>query len=381
MSHIIENQGEHFYKSELFYNLTYRQLVRVSNSIERHVWRRADISDIRISDTFIKRLFHVVYDLAKRSRMCMNHFEFVRSVNGKIRVTQDFINHMMRLNDSLIFAEEGWKDMTVDIDNVCTKSEETVNSKYAIIVGICEQRTNAIRNIDYTGVMNMTNNSSFRELDQVDAILSRVVDFKRDLSRVAKLNTEHVLSQCDAAHCENVHRLNIRTQTFKSWKLYSCKPIYPDCMSAFSFYDDPLRTEFDANFVMPEDIGRIITEFVGHEFISNVRCGLVIAEKGRDAIRTEILTTLGKWRKNELLNFINAVAYNKIKVSIDSNNITGNLSNKKNVIIDYIMTNFDNKELYYPFYRDVMILTPIIKKQRAIILKRNRIYKNRRVYL
>ena len=41
-------------------------------------------------------------------------------------------------------------------------------------------------------------------------------------------------------------------------------------------------------------------------------------------------------------------------------------------ITDHIMNNFKNKEFYYPFYRDVMLLTPIIKKHRVAVRERKR---------
>jgi len=368
------------YQNELFYNLTHRQLVCVSNSLTRHVRNRADTNAIRISHVLIKCAFYIVHNLAKRARTCMYNFEFVRIVNEKIRVTSTFVNLMMRLNDSLIYTEQGgWKDMIVDIASVCIESEETMNSKYAIVVGLEEQRAIAIRDIDYTGIINMTNNCSFRELGNIDSILDRVGDFSHALSMVAIVTTRRDISLRDAEHYESIHRLNIRTQSFKPWKLYSCKPVYPDCMSPFSYYDCHSITEFDANFVIPEDIGRIITEFVGHEFISNVRYGLIIAKKGRDAIRKDIDCALGTWRKNELLNFLHAVSYNYIKVSNFSTIISLKPSHKKSDIIDTIMSNFGNKELYYPFYRDVMILTPIIIKQRAIILNKDKHLRNRTI--
>ena len=43
------------------------------------------------------------------------------------------------------------------------------------------------------------------------------------------------------------------------------------------------------------------------------------------------------------------------------------------MIIDYIMNNFKNKELYYPFYRDVILLTPIINNHRVAVRERKRV--------
>ena len=372
MSRIVGNQNE------LFYNLTHRELVHVGNSLIGHMRRRTDINGIRISHVLIKCAFSIVYNLAMRGRACMYNFTFLRNTDGKKRVTRAFVNLMMGVNHSLIYAEEGgWKDMTVDINNICIQSQDTLKSKNMIALGIDSERELAIGDIDYTGVINMTNNSSFRQPGQIDDILVRVYDFTEELEEVSKLNIIYNHSLSVVEHYTSIHRLNIRTRTFKPWKLYSCKPIYPDCMSRFSYYDEPLRNQFDANFVMPEDIGRIITEFVGHEFISNVRFGLVIAAKGRDNIRKDIESALGKWRKNELLNFVHTVSYNYIKITNYSNIILFKQNYRKETIINLIMTNFDNKELYYPFYRDVMILTPIIIKQRAIILNKNKLLRNR----
>jgi hypothetical protein len=170
---------------------------------------------------------------------------------------------------------------------------------------------------------------------------------------------------------ESLLRLNSRTLAFKPWKLYSSKPIYPCCMSPFSYYDNPNPTEFDSKFIMPEDIGSIITSFVGYEFLSKFRYDLVLALKGRCVIRNEIESALEKWKKNKLLNFAQAIPYNYFKYDyLNAKPTLFILNNKrtKKYIINHLMNNFHDKELYYSFYRDVMILTPIvITKQKVVV--------------
>ena len=369
MSDIIGKRGEPFY------NLSANQLVSMENGVIRHIAERVDRADLQLSMMMSKCVGVVLTILAWRRRACMYNFEFIRlSSSGLVRITQALSNHMMIMNDSLVYAEEGgWKDMTMDIDNVCIESEKTMNSKNQIVIDIDQKRASAFRNIDFTGFVNAMTEASFQTMCKVDETLSSVCDFKFDLTRVAKLNFIYHQALRDAEYYESVHHLNRKTQIFKPWKLYSCKPVYPCCMSPMSYDDDPLRTEFDANFVIPEDIGRVITEFVGCEFISNVKYGLIIAAKGRDAIRNKIKFALKKWRKNELLNFAHAVSYNYIKVSHSSNLSHSSKafiispSSNKTYIINELMTNFECKELYYPFYRDVMILTPILKKQRKVV--------------
>lgn len=369
MSDIIGKRGEPFY------NLSAHQLVSLKNKVIRHLVSILDHKGLQLSMIMYQCVIFVLNNLAQRRRACMYNFEFVSfSSSGLVRVTRALSKHMMIMNNSLVYAEEGgWKDMTIDIDKVCIESEKTMNSKNQIVIDIDQKRASAFRNLDFTGFINVTTEASFQTMCKVDETLSSVCDFKFDLTRVAKLNFLYHQALRDAEYYESIHHLNRKTHIFKPWKLYSCKPVYPYCMSPMSYDDDPLRTEFDANFVMPEDVGRIITKFVGYEFISNVKYGLIIAAKGRDAIRNKIKLALEKWRKNELLNFAHAVSYNYIKVSHSSNlSHSSNAfvispSSNKTSIINELMTNFECKELYYPFYRDVMILTPILKKQRKVV--------------
>jgi len=360
--------------AEPFYNLDYSQLSQVTKKLIKSVYFQVAIKGVPVNDIIDTHLIHVVRNLSKYKRACMYNFKFIMTdTNGRIRITQQFINLILRLNDSLNYVEAGgWKDKTIDIDTICTESENIMNTKYSIVDDINKQREKAICDIDYTGIINMTNNTVFRDIGQIDDILNRVGDFTNSLYMVTRLNAKYERSLYDATRSKCAHRLNLRTREFKPWKLYSCRPVYPDCMLPMSYYDYPQRSEFDATFIIPEDIGRIITEFVGYEFISNIRNGLIIM-KGTDVVRKEIETSLYKWNKNELLNFTHAVPYNYIKI-VERFPYAFVLkpSDTKGYIIEFIMTNFDNKELYFPFYRDVMILTNIILNQRVVVRKRQK---------
>jgi len=360
--------------AEPFYNLDYSQQSLVTKKLIRSVYFQASIKGVPVNDIIDTHLIHIVRNLSKYKRACMYNFKFIKvGTNGRLIITQQFINLILRLNDSLNYTESGgWKDKTIDIDTICTESENIMNTKYSIMDEVIHQREKAICDIDYTGIINMTNNTVFRDIGQIDNILTRVGDFTNSLYMVTRLNAKYERSLYDATRSKRAHRLNLRTRDFKPWKLYSCRPVYPDCMLPMSYYDYPLRSEFDATFIIPEDIGRIITEFVGYEFISNIRNGLVIT-KGTDVVREEIETSLYKWNKNELLNFTHAVPYNYIKiVERFPYAFVLKSSDTKGYIIEFIMTNFDNKELYYPFYRDVMILTNIILNQRVVVRKRQK---------
>lgn len=352
--------------AEPFYNLDFTQYSCVYKKLLRCVHFQSEKKGIPVNRIIDTCLLYVIRNLSRYRRACMYNFKFIKNdTNGRIRITQQFVNLILRLNDSLNYTEKGgWKE-TIDIDTICIATENIMNTKYTIVDYIHKERENAIREIDYTDIIHMTNDTSFRDIGLVDDVLTRVGDFQRSLYLVSRLNAKYERSLTDAYHHKCVHRLNLRTQAFKPWKLYSCRPIYTDVMLPMSYYDYPFRTEFDTMFIMPEDIGRIITEFVGYAFISNIRNGLIIATKDKDVIRNEIESSLYKWKKDELLDFAHAVPYNYIKlVERFPYAFVPRSSYTKETIIGFIMTNFDNKELYYPFYRDVMILTKIIQQKR-----------------
>jgi len=358
--------------AEPFYNLDYSQQSLVTKKLIRSVYFQASIKGLPVNDIIDTHLIHVVRNLSKYKRACMYNFKFIKvGTNGRLIITQQFINLILRLNDSLNYTEVGgWKDKTIDIDTICTESENIMNTKYSIMDEVIQQREKAICDIDYTEIINMTNNTAFIDIGQIDNILTRVGDFTNSLYMVTRLNAKYERSLYDATRSKCAHRLNLRTREFKPWKLYSCRPVYPDCMLPMSYYDYPQRSEFDATFIMPEDMGRIITEFVGYEFISNIRNDLIVITKGKNVIRN----ALGKWNKNELLNFAHSVPYNYINKTTQETPYTFIWKPyfSKGYIIDVLMTNFDNKELYYPFYRDVMILTNIVLNQRVVVRKRKK---------
>ena len=366
-----------------FYQLHWHEIILVSYKLIEHLNKQARARGVIVSDHLNNNrnnVLRIMRHYSKCRRTCMSNFPFiVIDEQGEFRITQTLVNHMLKLNDAILYAEGTQIDIINDIDHVCSVSEETMNTKYAILDEIINQRIDAIRDTDYNGIINMANSASFREIGQVDANLTRIFDFTHNLSMIAELNTQYNRALFDAEHSTLAHRLNLRTRVFKPWKLYSCKPVYPDCMAPMSFYDTTDITDFDTNFIIPEDIGRIITEFVGYKFISSIREGLILSAKGDSvSLRNDIKTALNTWRKGELLDFTRAVPYNIMTLS------TPQISNQtfpvvlpssylKSMIIDYIMNNFKNNELYYPFYRDVILLTPIIKNHRVAVRERKRV--------
>lgn len=56
------------------------------------------------------------------------------------------------------------------------------------------------------------------------------------------------------------------------------------------------------DFIMPEDIGRIITEYVGHEFISQVKRTLF--QDRREVVCEEVETALATWTKTWWISHI-----------------------------------------------------------------------------
>ena len=378
--------------AEPFYKLNRREVDSVSYKLIKHLNKQARDRGVMVSDHLNNNRHNVLCIMQYYSECrhkCMSNFPFiVIDEQGKVRITRTLVNHMLKLNDAILYAEGTQiEDIINDIDHVCSVSEETMNTKYAILDEIINQRIDAIRDTDYNGIINMANgiinmanSASFREIGQVeDANLTRIFDFTNNLSMIAELNTQYNRALFDAEHSALAHRLNLRTRVFKPWKLYSCKPVYPDCMAPMSFYDTTDITDFDTNFIIPEDIGRIITEFVGYKFISSIREGLILSAKGDSvSLRNDIKTMLNTWRKCELLDFTRAVPYNIMTLR------TPQISNKtfpvvlasstpKCLITNHIMNNFKNKELYYPLYRDVILLTPIIKNHRVAVRERKRV--------
>jgi len=233
---------------------------------------------------------------------------------------------------------------------------------------------NIMKRLDYDGIKEMTNNDyRFRNNDTTGETLSILQNFTDKLREMNIIKENYETKTEIARKSKASHRLNLRARDFKPWKLYVSEPIYP--IIGKMMHDESDSSTFNTQFIVPEDIGRIITEFVGHDFLFNIKR----TNGDKTTLTKDIYDSLSKLRKNELMMIAKKSPYNYINfnktdqhiMSFDQH-IISFASLTKPKLIESIMTSFKNKEQYYPFYRDTIILSRIILDNRTRRLQRER---------
>jgi len=357
-------------------NVNINQYKELSRKLVLHVLYQAKRDNRQIAvniENHIKRVLHTLWrkpGYIYTNKSHYTHFVIIEP-DGKIRATQYLINILLRLNDSIVFAENGGIKKTEHPDYICSKSENELVTEVSLIEEITET-INILRDaIDYDSITNLVNGPVFKDPSCIVTNTVKIQEFTKSLLKLTTMESRLEEKTKRVPYITNTHRLNLRMRDFKPWKLYANKPIYSDCMAPMSFYDETNRTDFDVRFIVPEDIGRIITEFVGHDFISNIRKSIIM-----DKYKNSIENTLYKFNKRDLMNFAYYAPYNYMEFCTRNqkwmNNWLIRPSSRKDLIIYMLMTNFDNKDSYYPFCRDVIILGKLIQNHRIQTLNSNR---------
>ena len=337
-------------------NIT-RHLINASNTHGTH---------FILEERFLRQILQTLHKDRVIFNSMRNFPYFIPSKNeGFYNITHDFIKHTILLNNAALHNNKSQYWTYIDCDTACNNTANELNKMEHFIV------TNYINN--------------YNNYDDEKRILLKTnfLDYIYNINIKNHVLLKNVFLNCIKKRIQ--HSLNIRSKKFKPWKLYSSKPIYP--YMGILHFDPYDASYFNKRYIMPEDVGRIITEFVGYDFISNMHLCIFFENKGgRDNIRKEIENTLYSWNKYELLDFSYARPYNYIinKHTKKSNKhtkksdftISSNLTSKrgwtKKRIIDNLMNNINNKEIFYPFYRDVILLTPLLKKRRQTVKITNR---------
>ena len=168
-----------------------------------------------------------------------------------------------------------------------------------------------------------------------------------------------------------------RTFAFKPWKLYASRPIY-SCMRKHE-YDEDYASKFDADFIIPEDIARIITEYVGNDFIRKSHRVSVQETYTFDG-DMGLEAMLNTWNVKHLKLFLTKKLYLKFNMTDAAMQLGGvgvcrhvgprPFSNSCKA--DYIsaILKGDHKTTFYQFQRDVIIITKILAENKAKRRKR-----------
>lgn len=359
------------YTDNAFYNLDVMDLSVVEDKLTRHIRHvlpRETKSDIQLFKQSGKITKTIVLVLWTKKHKSMFNFNFIKTEpSGRIRILQPFINYMLKFIASIKYSRVGWIDQTVDMVYICRKSRDDLLSANVELNDIGYLHSEYMKqHLTYE-----TKLSDSLESEYIDEHLPRINELIDAFTIISKTFSTANTIRNYYNKCDIIHRLNLRTHDFKPWKLYASDPIYPDCMYPMCYDDSECITTFDADFIIPEDIGRIITEFVGYDFIYNVKVGLIMKAKQRTVMYSDIVSNLYQWTREYLLDFIHASPYNDQNIKnvtsrgdIYSYQLKIFKTANKEKLITMLMTNIIKKEIHYPFYRDVMILTPIIKDRR-----------------
>ena len=296
--------------------------------------------------------------------------------DGSVRLYREFIDFAVRIMETILHVDGGGEKFTevTDIEETCVLSEKKMELAHKHKQNLFTLLTNAAEDMDYDGIREITQDDyGFRNIDTTSALHSIFQNFTDKLQEMNIIRENYELQSVIARTSKASHRMNIRARDFKSWKLYVSAPIYPNIIGTM-MYDESDSSTFNTQFIVPEDIGRIITEFVGHDFLLNIRTIIMNGDKTK--ITNDINDSLSKLRKDELVMIAKKSPYNYINFNktykIHSCPIISISSLSKPKLIDAIMTSFKNKEQYYPFYRDTVILSRIIVDNRGRRQQRER---------
>lgn len=300
--------------------------------------------------------------------------------DGRFRLYLEFVEFAVKIMKTIIHADGHGRDKinaeVTDIEDTCALSKKKMEDDHLIKEKASRNLKNIMKRVDYDGIKEITHDDyGFRNIDTTGEVLSIFQNFTDKLREMNIIKENCEMKTEISRRSKASHRLNLRARDFKSWKLYVSAPIYPiiDKM----MYDESDSSTFNTQFIVPEDIGRIITEFVGHDFLFNIK--RITTNGDKTKLTKDIYDSLSKLRKNELMMIAKKCPYNFIKfnktdqhiMSFDQH-IISFASLTKPKLIESIMTSFKNKEQYYPFYRDTIILSRIILDNRTRRLQRER---------
>lgn len=346
--------------SDIKYHLIYRldehyHIASKGNNIEKKRLQRD-----RQIEYCCNAIQYLLYDnrCIINSGMCLTK---VKS-DATVIIKRDLLNYAKRILSSIVYFDNGgWKE-PLDINDICSESEKKMNISHQKKVNTTRRFEKEAKNIDYDEIRAITQDEDvFRNIDVTSALQEIFQNFTNKLANLNSMKQEHYRMIETAQKAKNSHRLNVRARHFKPWKLYASAPVYSDIITPM-MYDESDTSSFNRQFIIPEDIGRIITEYVGYEFLDKTKEYLILEKKSKsDNIRSSLST----WTMKELKKYTKIAPYNCIHLNPHKNLLLTSVTGlNKSKLIDTIVTGFPDKEQYYPFYRDVMILTPVIKELR-----------------
>ena len=323
----------------------------------------------------IRRLWNKGYLRGSKMR-CIKYM-----ADGRFRLYLEFVEFAVKIMKTIIHVDgrglDKWDKINAevtDIEYTCALSKKKMEDDHLIKEMASRKLKNIMKRLDYDGIKEMTNNDyRFRNNDTTGETLSILQNFTDKLREMNIIKENYETKTEIARKSKASHRLNLRARDFKPWKLYVSEPIYP--IIGKMMHDESDSSTFNTQFIVPEDIGRIITEFVGHDFLFNIKR----TNGDKTTLTKDIYDSLSKLRKNELMMIAKKSPYNYINfnktdqhiMSFDQH-IISFASLTKPKLIESIMTSFKNKEQYYPFYRDTIILSRIILDNRTRRLQRER---------
>ncbi len=290
--------------------------------------------------------------------------------DGSVRLYGGFIKFAVRIMKTIIHVDGGGEKIAevTDIDDTCALSEKKMVDDHLIKENTSRSLKNIMKHVDYDGIKEITHDDyGFRNIDTTGEILSIFQNFTDKLREMNIIKENYEMKTTIARRSKASHRLNLRARDFTPWKLYVSAPVYTDIIGTM-MYDESDSSTFNTQFIIPEDIGRIITEFVGHNFLTNIR--RIIMNSDKTKLTKDINDSLSKLKKDELMMIAKKSPYNYINFNKTYNfrrlcPIITIASLTKPKLIEAIMTSFKNKEQYYPFYRDTVILSRIILDNRS----------------
>jgi len=283
--------------------------------------------------------------------------------NGTAIVKRDLLNYAKRMLSSIVYFDNGGLKEKMDINDICSESEKKMERMERKKVNTTRHFEERAKKINYDEIRAITQDEDgFRNIDATSALHAIFQNFTNKLANLNILKREHYRMIEIAQKAKNSHRLNVRARHFKPWKLYVSASVYPDIIAPM-MYDESDTSSFNRQFIIPEDIGRIITEYVGYDFLDKTKEYLILENKSK--VSHDIRSSLSTWTMKELKKYTKIAPYNCIHLNPHKNLLLTSVTRlNKSELIETIITGFPDKEQYYPFYRDVMILTPVIKELR-----------------
>ena len=201
--------------------------------------------------------------------------------------------------------------------------------------------------------------------DDINQVMHIAYKLSQDLLALNEINDTITETNRHISLYTRRSKLFNRTLVFKPWKLYTSRPTY-SCMRKH-VYDEDYASKFDADFIIPEDIAQIITEYVGRVFIHKSH-KVSVKEKYTSDDGMGLAAMLNTWNVKHLKLFLTKKLYLQFNMTDDTMR-KGGLCRRvgpwpfsTSCKADYIaaILKGDHKTTFYRFQRDVIIITRIL---------------------